>query len=180
MKAAKVSINKRGKKPRHFAGWPMAHRMNACARLKAGEDAYYYYQILLSKGIFENLWGKCPPFQIDSKLGGTAGVAEMLLQSHEGYIYPLPALPTKWEKGSFNGLVARGNFIVSLKWANNQITFMNIQSNNGGICRIYIPLSTENTINIKNTENRIVTFHQSKSNVISFNTEKGMTYTISF
>lgn len=176
LKAAKVSIDMRGKEAGYFAGWPMAHRMNACARVKNGNDAYHYYKILLCKGIYENLWGKCPPFQVDSSLGGTAGVAEMLLQSHEGYIYPLPALPAKWANGSFKGLVARGNFEVSLKWEKHTVKAMNIVSNKGGICKVFLPSSS---LKIHDMKNKEIPFQQTAPNVIQFNTKKGMQYNFS-
>lgn len=126
------------------------------------------------------MWGKCPPFQVDSSLGGTAGVAEMLLQSHEGYIYPLPALPKEWGKGSFHGLVARGNFIVSIAWNNHRITAMNLQAVKGGICNLYLTEVALDRVKIRNTEDKIIDFQTTNSHVISFETQKSMTYFIEF
>lgn len=176
--AAKVAMNFRGTKCGIFPGWPMAHRMNTWARLKDGDKAYLFFQILLKKGVFENLWGRCPPFQVDSSFGGTAGVAEMLLQSHEGYIYPLPALPQAWKTGSYKGLVARGNFVVDLDWENGQITHMKVTARKGGFCKVFY--QGNHLPNVKNEGNRMVKVEQVDANVLGFDTKKGKSYTIEF
>lgn len=136
MQAARISLEKRTARPIYNKGWPLAHQMNVWARLKDGNRAWDSYRKLLSEGVLDNLWGLCPPFQIDSNLGGTAGVAEMLLQSHEGYLEPLPALPDNWKDGSYSGLLARGNFEVSVQWKEKQVTRMSILSRKGSLCRI--------------------------------------------
>ena len=178
LSAAKIAMNGRGKKAGIYAGWPMAHRMNAYARLKDGNSAFEFYQILLTKGIFENMFGKCPPFQVDSSLGGTAGVAEMLLQSHEGYLYPLPALPEAWKNGSYKGLVARGNFVVDMQWKNGQATRMKITSRKGGCCKIF--LKGDATPRIKDAKGHLTAVEKVQTNVFAFNTKKGKSYTIDF
>ena len=130
MDAAKVSLNLRGDKS---TGWAMAHRLNAWARTKDGNRTYSIYQTLLKNGTLNNLWDTHPPFQIDGNFGGTAGVSEMLLQSHEGYIAPMPAIPDAWAQGSYRGLVARGNFTVGADWSNGQADQFTITSN----CLLY-------------------------------------------
>jgi len=86
-----------------------------------------------------NLWTLHPPFQIDGSLGTMAGVAEMLLQSQDDAIQILPALPSAWSTGHFDGLVARGNFVISAKWQNGNATAISILSRSGGECRIACP-----------------------------------------
>ena len=175
MEAAKVTLKERGDQS---TGWAMAHRLTLWARAKNGEKAYQLYRNILTKGIMENLWGVCPPFQIDANFGGTAGVAEMLLQSHEGYIEALPAIPEAWQKGQFKGLKARGNFEVSASWSNGQLEQMTILSNAGEACSIKCPNGKK--IQISNGQGKGVKFRQTAPNVVSFKTKKGGQYTATF
>ncbi|MEG2332927.1 MAG: glycoside hydrolase family 95 protein, partial [Bacteroides sp.] len=129
--AAKVVLEHRGD---GATGWSMGWKLNQWARLHDGDHAYKLYGNLLKNGTMDNLWDTHAPFQIDGNFGGTAGITEMLMQSHMGFIQLLPALPKAWENGSVNGLCAKGNFEVSIRWKNNQLTEATIVSNAGEPC----------------------------------------------
>lgn len=177
LEAARVALKGRGISG-YFVGWPVAHRQNTWARLKDGEMAYTCYQALLSKGVMENMWGLCPPFQIDSNFGGTAGVAEMLLQSHEGYIAPLPALPSAWKNGKYTGLVARGNFEVSVEWREGKATSMEIRSRSGEVFRMRYPGLCE--ASLTDGQGKPVRWKILTTDAISFKTKAGGVYRIIF
>ncbi|MHC5068223.1 MAG: glycoside hydrolase family 95 protein, partial [Planctomycetota bacterium] len=133
--AAKLTLDLRGDLT---TGWAMAHRMNCRARLYQGDKAHEIYQLFISEKTVPNLWTLHPPFQIDGNFGVMAGVSEMLLQSHEGYIDVLPALPQAWRTGSFAGLVARGNFELAVQWADMHVTGLSVLARSGGECRLKV------------------------------------------
>lgn len=144
--AAKNSLVNRGDKS---TGWSMGWKVNLWARLLDGDRAYKLISDQLSPasmeasgqngGTYPNLFDAHPPFQIDGNFGCTSGIAEMLMQSHNGAIHLLPAIPVVWKSGSVKGLIARGGFVVDVKWNDGHVTYLKIKSALGGNCRLRLP-----------------------------------------
>lgn len=152
--ASRVVLNHRGD---GATGWSMGWKLNQWARLHDGNRSYKLFANLLKDGTADNLWDMHPPFQIDGNFGGTAGVAEMLLQSHAGCIHLLPSLPDAWVTGSVKGLRTRGGFVANLNWSQGRLVEAAFTSLAGKDC--------------------IVRYGNAE---ITFPTKKGRTYRVAF
>ena len=153
-KGAETSLKQRGDMA---TGWSIGWKLNLWARLLDGNHADRIIRNMITllsydpeKGgdpengrLYANMFDAHPPFQIDGNFGFTAGVAEMLMQSHDGCVHLLPALPDTWLEGSIKGLKSRGNFEIDMNWQQGQLYEATIKSNIGGTIRIrsYVPLS---------------------------------------
>jgi alpha-L-fucosidase 2 len=151
MHAAEKSFKYRGD---DGTGWSLAWKVNLMARFKEGDHAMLLVNKLLSVaengsakergGVYHNLFDAHPPFQIDGNFGGAAGIAEMLLQSQQGYIELLPALPSALPNGEIKGIGARGGFVLNMKWRDGKLQHLEITSKAGGTCELkYAGLSTQ-------------------------------------
>jgi alpha-L-fucosidase 2 len=159
-------------------GWSKAWKINFWARLLDGDHAYKMYQELLKTSTMNNLFDTHPPFQIDGNFGATAGITEMLVQSHLSVIQLLPALPSAWKEGHIKGVVARGNFEIEMWWKEGKLSKAIITSRAGSECRLMTayPILVKSGKQLVGT--RSVKVGDTEYYKTDFPSQKGMRYEI--
>lgn len=175
--ACKATLNRRGDEG---TGWSRAWKINFWARLGDGNRAYKLFKSLLNPtfnlskteynggGTYPNLFCAHPPFQIDGNFGGTSGIAEMLLQSHDGFIEFLPACPDNWSEGSYKGFKSRGGAAVDIEWDNSLIRKARITASFANTFKVKVPRSS--VVQVKTTKGKV---NYSNREFIELNLKKG-------
>ncbi len=170
--AAQTSLNLRQDVP---ANWPRAWKINLYARFNQDAKALSYINKILTENTYANLFTSHPPFIISGNLGLTAGIAEMLIQSHDQGIKLLPALPQRWSQGSASGLCARGGYIIDMAWENNKLSRAVILSNLGGVCYLQ---GLEQQIQVHSNGDSVEIIRDQRG--IQFITQQGQRYELAF
>lgn len=170
--ACKTSIKRRLTHGGGYTGWSCAWIINLYARLLDIKGTESTLDMMMMNSIYTNMMDAHPPMQADGNYGALAGITEALLQSHNGFIHLLPALPASWEKGSVDGFISRGGFEIDMAWENAKLKEAKILSKEGSLCKIYV--KDYSSFTLASMEGAISYKHEGDH--ITFTTKKNTTY----
>ncbi|MEV0155892.1 glycoside hydrolase family 95 protein [Micromonospora sp. NPDC050686] len=158
-------------------GWSLAWKINFWARMEEGNRAHDLIRYLVTTArLAPNMFDLHPPFQIDGNFGATAGIAEMLLQSHVGELHVLPALPAAWPSGRVNGLRARGGHTVGITWSNGQASEVLLRPDRGGTVRLRGRIFATDVTVVDTTDGTTARTTRIESDLIELTGQAGRTY----
>lgn len=178
--AAAVTLARRIENGGGHTGWSSAWILNMYARLEEEDQALAYVNTMLRKSMYSNLFDAHPPFQIDGNFGFTAGIAEMLLHSHDGELSLLPALPSAWAEGDVVGLRGRGGYRIEISWRKGKLTEAVIYAQENGVCRVRTKCRVTLQAAGETTalESVSTSLNAKISHVLAFSVEAGKSYTL--